>query len=125
MSRLQQEIIRAMSQLELLDKNNACALFLFPREFVGFQGHFEGRPVLPGICKLHAAQVVVESARRNSFRLKEVSMAKYMAPVTCDEQVLVNCRWENNSDGSLDVKASIKREEAKVAVLQLVLINAD
>ena len=38
MSRLQQEISNAMLQLTLLDKNNARAWFLFPREFVGFQG---------------------------------------------------------------------------------------
>jgi len=52
-------------------------------------------------------------------------MAKFIAPVTCDEEIVVDCRWKNNSDGSLDVKASIKREEAKIAVLQLVLGNAD
>jgi len=125
MSRLQQEISNAMLQLTLLDKNNAHAWFLFPREFVGFQGHFVERPVLPGICKLHAAQLVVEAAQRKSFRLEEVSMAKFIAPVTCDEEIVVDCRWKNNSDGSLDVKASIKREEAKIAVLQLVLGNAD
>ena len=67
MSRLQQEISNAMLQLTLLDKNNARAWFLFPREFVGFQGHFVERPVLPGICKLHAAQLGLKRRSENRF----------------------------------------------------------
>ena len=125
MSRLQQEISNAMLQLTLLDKNNARAWFLFPREFVGFQGHLWKGRCFPGSANFTRAQLVVEAAQRKSFRLKEVSMAKFIAPVTCDEEIVVDCRWKNNSDGSLDVKASIKREEAKIAVLQLVLGNAD
>lgn len=121
MSRFHQEILDVMSSLEALDENHARASFSFPKVFVGFQGHFEGRPVLPGICKLRSAQVVFESVTRKSVRMVEITLAKYFSPVTPDEKIVIDCRWQEKGKGLWDLKASVTRKEAKVALLQLVL----
>ena len=125
MSRFQREIFAAMSSLASLDDCHAHALFSFPREFIGFQGHFAGRAVLPGICKLRAAQVVLESVTRRTFRIVEITNAKYFAPVTHDEEITVDCQWQSGSHGLWELRASIKRKETRVALLHLVLDDAE
>ena len=125
MSRFHREILGAMSSLESLDANHARALFCFPKQFVGFQGHFNGRPVLPGICKLHSAQVVFEAARRRSCRVIEISVAKYFSPVTHDEEIVVDCQWQAKGEGFWNLKTSVTLQGTKIALLQQVLNDAN
>ncbi len=121
MSRMQQEIVQAMADLEAFEQDGVRARFSFPPEFIGFQGHFKNNPVLPGICKVQAVVAMAEKFYNKSFRLTEVTMAKYFAPVTCGQKITIQCHPKSNADGSTGMKALIKREEEKVAMLQLVM----
>lgn len=124
MSRMQQEITQCMLGLEVSAENEVRARFSFPEGFIGFQGHFENNPVLPGICKIQAVVAMYEKARHQSFRLREVNLAKYFTPVTCGQEITVQCHSSTNEDGSTGIKAAIQREGGKVAMLQLVIENA-
>ena len=77
MSRLVREIEQCMSGLTEAEGDEVTARFLFPAAFIGFQGHFPERPVLPAVCKIQAAIAVLEawSERRGQVgrnRLGEV-----------------------------------------------------
>lgn len=67
MSRLRDEIKSSMSELRDNGKE-ITAHFCFSQEFIGFKGHFPGRPVLPGVCKIQAILCMLEEAtqRRRS-----------------------------------------------------------
>lgn len=54
MNIIMQEIKQYMSDITEKDSNNVSARFLFPEEFIGFQGHFPEKAVLPGFCKIQA-----------------------------------------------------------------------
>ena len=123
MSPIQKEILKCMSDLKAAGES-LQARFSFPKEFVGFQGHFKDNPVLPGICKIQAVLAMYESFYNKPFRLSEVSLAKYFLPVTFDETVTVQCDLKS-PEGLFSIKAALHRDEAKVAMLQLVLEGAE
>lgn len=50
-------------------------------DFVGFQGHFEGRPVLPALAQVFIAQDMVRTLLKRPVRLAAVTQAKFLSPV--------------------------------------------
>lgn len=118
MSRIRGEIKKVMHRFEK-QGDGASAAFVFPEHFTGFQGHFEGNPVLPGICKIQAAQAVMEEALGVPLRLKEVAQAKYMAPVTCGQEIRVSCTPSPSQGNGVGVRAVVMLGETKAALLQL------
>ena len=121
MSLMQQGILQAMSGLENFEDGSLNASFIFPESFAGFQGHFEGNPVLPGVCKIQAVIAMHEKFYAKNFRLKEVAQAKYFLPVTPHQKITVKCSSKLNPEGALVVKATVQREEEKVALLQMII----
>ena len=71
MSQMRQEIIDCMSGLTECDEQIISAQFVFPKEFIGFRGHFDNNPILPGICKISAVVVMLEKYYNKAFRLKK------------------------------------------------------
>ncbi len=114
------DINRYMCNIDIIDVRMATANFIFDKEFLGFQGHFEGNPVLPGVCKiLSAIEVIKIWKKKSGLELKEISLAKFFRPITCDEELIFKC-FENETSESLSVKILISKEEEKVAELRLI-----
>lgn len=51
------------------------------QDFVGFQGHFEGHPVLPALAQVFIAQDLVQNLGSPSLVLEAVSQAKFLSLV--------------------------------------------
>lgn len=60
---------------------------MFPSEFIGFQGHFPTKMVLPGACQIQCALSTIEKALEKRVVLKEILLAKYIAPVFPGDKV--------------------------------------
>jgi 3-hydroxyacyl-[acyl-carrier-protein] dehydratase len=119
MSRLVREIEQCMSGLTEVAGDEVTARFLFPTGFIGFQGHFPGNPVLPAVCKVQAAIAVLEAWSRRKVRLGEIVSAKFLAPVTSDEEIVVRCSVTMEEDGRGMVKAAVARNAESVAKFKL------
>jgi 3-hydroxyacyl-[acyl-carrier-protein] dehydratase len=119
MSRLVREIEQCMSGLTEAEGNELTARFLFPATFIGFKGHFPDRPVLPAVCEIQAAIAVLEAWDRAEVRLGEIVSAKFFAPVTCGEEVVVRClvTMEENNQGT--VRATVAKNGESVAKFKL------
>ena len=114
------DINRCMCNIDIIDKRMATANFIFDKEFLGFQGHFENNPVLPGVCKiLSAVEVIKKWKGKDDLELKEIKLAKFFRPITCDEELIFKC-LENENLENFSVKVSIAKEEEKVAELKLI-----
>ena len=117
MRTIKTEVVQHMSGLEASDRT-VTARFRFPEEFIGFQGHFPGKKVLPGVCEIQCALSLVEQARQKSVELKEITLAKYFAPVSPGEEIF--CVVSDVADsGEFTCKAVITKGETKVAELKL------
>lgn len=104
MSRMTQEIRHCMSDLSETGDSGIQARFVFPPEFVGFQGHFPDHPILPGVCKMQAVLVLLQEWYQKEISLKEIVMAKFLSPVSCGEELIFECREVKKTGDDREVK---------------------
>jgi len=119
MNRLVKEIKECMSGLAKSTDGQLYARFIFPADFIGFQGHFPERPILPGVCKIQAVLAMLEEWNKKRVKLNEIVMAKFAAPVTCDETVVFQCTETMEDNNKTLVKASVMCNDKNIAKIQL------
>jgi 3-hydroxyacyl-[acyl-carrier-protein] dehydratase len=93
--------------------------FLLPPEFIGFQGHFPEKKILPGVCQIQCALSALEKEGGRSVVLKEVVLAKYFTPLFPDEAFTCVVSEVDESNGVRTVKAVITKKEGKVSDMKL------
>lgn len=125
MKKVRSEIVKYMSGLEPA-KGTITSRFLFPDSFIGFQGHFTDKKVLPGVCEIQCALSSVERATGSRAVLKEVVLAKYFSPVGPNEEI-VCVTSDVKEGGEFTFKTVITKGTTKVAELKLkvVLVGQD
>jgi 3-hydroxyacyl-[acyl-carrier-protein] dehydratase len=101
------------------EENGVCAEFVFPESFLGFQGHFPGQPVLPGVCLVQVAEVAAEEMTGCALKLDAIINAKFFTSVAPDTKVQVRC---NLADGI--VKASVTAGDERISELKLGVTDA-
>jgi 3-hydroxyacyl-[acyl-carrier-protein] dehydratase len=119
MSELARQVEQCMSELTEVDESEAQARFLFPAAFIGFQGHFPERPVLPAVCKIQAAVAMLEAWKSGKVRLNEIILAKFSAPVGCDEEVALRCSVTMEDVHRAVVKATVAKDGESIAKFRL------
>ena len=93
--------------------------FIFPEDFVGFQGHFPGNKILPGICQIQCAIAMLEKWQGKRAVLKEIIMAKFLSPVFPSEELICRGSKIEEINGDVILKASFSRDNKKVAEMKL------
>lgn len=123
MSRIKREIVGSMAGLTG-DGSTLSARFRFPGEFVGFQGHFPGKKILPGVCQVQCVLSMLEEHAKRPVILREIVLTKFFTPVLPDEEISCVCRDVQNSTVDFTVSARISRGGDKVSELKLRLCYA-
>lgn len=100
-------------------QNGSCSARLtFPPDFVGFQGHFPGNPVLPGVCLVEAVLGILEDAYRQPLRLEKIASAKFREPIRPDQPIAIACSTSAEARG-LRIQAQVSGAGGRVAELVL------
>ena len=71
-----------------------------------FEGHFPGRPVLPGVCTVHIAQTIAERMHGAPLTIRSARSIKFLAPI--DPRTAGRLRFEvklSERDGALRIEA--------------------
>ncbi len=121
MSRIKKEIAASITSFAENGHEELVASFIFSDDFVGFQGHFPEKKILPGICQILCAKVMLEERKKSSIYIKEVQKVKYFLPVGPGEEITCRCVTIRNSDDDFSIKATITKGADKVANFSLVL----
>lgn len=95
------------------------ARFRFPAEFIGFQGHFPEKKILPGVCQVQCALSLLEKGTGKGIVLKEIVLAKYFSPVFPDDEVTCVVSDVGDQGTEMTVKAAITKGAAKVSEMKL------
>ena len=66
--------------------------YCFAGSFAGFDGHFPGHPILPAIVEIMTVVSMVGEHAGCRQRLVAVEDAKFLNPVTPDQEIMVRCR---------------------------------
>jgi len=117
MRRIKQETEACLSGL-VVKSPTVSAEFLFPAAFIGFQGHFPGKPILPGACQLQSVLTTIEKGAGKAVVLKEVDRAKFVTPIFPDEPVTCTVE-EVSAAGDATFKACISKGGERVMEMKL------
>jgi 3-hydroxyacyl-[acyl-carrier-protein] dehydratase len=107
-----------MTDLKVTD-NALTACFVFPADFIGFQGHFPQKKLLPGVCQIQCITCMLEKWKKNRVSLKEIVSAKFLSPVLPSEEITCECREIQDNGGEIIVRAFISRTGGRVAEMKL------
>lgn len=118
MSKISKDIERCMDG-PTRDGSVLTSSFRFPPEFIGFQGHFPLNKVLPGACQIQCVISTIEKALAMRVFLKEILLAKYIAPIFPGDNVLCTVSEVPSADSEYIYKARISKGAEKVAELKL------
>ena len=113
------DVNRCIRDMDIIDKRMVTAKCVFDEEFLGFKGHFENNPILPGVCKIFTAVEIVKRWKsEEDLNLHEINSAKFFMPVKPNEELTFNC-FDNESSECFFVKITILKGEDKVSELKL------
>lgn len=85
----------------------AAARYCFPADFAGFEGHFPGDPLLPGVLVVMMILEVAAALLGREVRLDEVRRAKYFRPVRPGMTVAAEVTAERSGEGGVLVAAAV------------------
>ena len=93
--------------------------FAFPPVFIGFQGHFPEKKILPGVCQIQCVLSTLEKGSGKAVVLKEVVLVKYFSPVSPDDEVTCVVNDMGDESGEAVVKAIISKKTDKISEMKL------
>ncbi len=123
MNRLEQDIRAALVDVGPGEGGERIARFVFPPGFLGFQGHFPGNPVLPGVCMIQAVLAALTDGASARVSLSRIVSAKWFAPVKPGEELNFVTRETPAGEGKAVVKARVTCGGKRVAELALDVVR--
>ena len=111
--------IRASMGAIVQDADELRGSFTFGPGFIGFQGHFPGQPILPGVCEIAAALLLFEAHVRRPVRLRKIERARFSSPATCGERLDYQCSVKEDVDGETVLRTIVRRGEETIARFRL------
>lgn len=84
----------ALLQTFAWDESNMLhAELCIPSDLLAFDGHFPGRPILPGIVQIQIARAIIEKGVNFSLQLDEIVRGRMSIPVEPYDTVRVEIKW--------------------------------
>ena len=119
MKNLKTAVEECMVSCEKKDGGEVLSRFVFADDFIGFQGHFPGNKILPGICQIQCVLSTVEQASGKRAELREIVLAKFTAPVLPNDEMVCLCRTLDEGEAGLVIRASFTVSEKKIGEMKL------
>ena len=100
---------------------NECRCTMeFDPGFTGFEGHFEGNPIVPGVCLIEAARVIAEEAVGASLKTLKIAQCRFRRPILAGESAAVTVKLgDTATPGVRNVRADFRVGEALSAQMRL------
>lgn len=102
-----------------VETDGATAEFVFPETFMGFQGHFPGNPIVPGVCLVQCALVMAGEIGGRVLQVRLIKSAKFLATISPEQPVQTECSLVDDL-----VTASFVSGETRIASLKMRVIDA-
>ena len=98
------------------------AKLTFPKSFSGFNGHFPGQPILPGVCQIQCAVSLLSKAMSTPLKLASVVKVKFLNTVGPDEEIMISGTKLSDKDmieGKFKITKIMNDEIINVSRLQI------
>lgn len=114
---MRQEIENFM-EIKDTGENSLEFSITFPPSFSGFQGHFPGNSILPGVVQLMTVQTALEKKLNSRLTLCEIASAKFKAPVLPGEKMEGSLHYALK-ESVFEVSCSLSYETEKKSDLKI------
>ena len=88
LSPMQSAIARLLSESSVTPTGCTAAI-RFPMDFIGFQGHFPGNPVVPAVCLISTVELLAEHCLGRDLTITKVVSAKFRTPILPEQTVTI------------------------------------
>ena len=102
------ELRSRVAGLRQTGENEYACTIDFDPAFRGFEGHFEGNPIVPGICLVLAARVAAEAALNKALVTRSIANCRFRRPVMAGEQAALRIKLEKTSEDLWIVRADVR-----------------
>ena len=119
---MQEALFRRLSPVTPRGDGSYQASITFDRDFPGFDGHFPGNPIVPGVCELSAVELLAQVITDNlNLKTCAILHTKFKAPLLPDDRANFTLTL-NQPDGQLLASASISTDRTpNLAKIKLAL----
>lgn len=121
MNKLRTELKSALTRVTAEAGDRVTAVLACRPGFIGFQGHFPERAVLPGMCCIQAVLVLCEQWKSSPAVLREVVVAKFFQPAEIGDELELKCRETPRDDGLYLVRADMTRGGERMARIDVII----
>ena len=96
------ELRSRLTKLRHTDDGEYVGEIVFDAGFRGFEGHFEGNPIVPGVCLIGLVRVHAESALGKVLEVSAIRNCRFRRPVLAGDAVTSKLRIAGD-DGSFRI----------------------
>jgi 3-hydroxymyristoyl/3-hydroxydecanoyl-(acyl carrier protein) dehydratase len=115
------EQITGLIQDKLEYENQSLGVQIrFDENFIGFDGHFPGKPVLPGVIMIKVMIRMYELYKKKEYRLSQIKKAKFIEPILAGMAASFFISANEKKDESA-LQGKIIKEEKIIAKISLIL----
>ena len=80
----------------------------FDPAFRGFEGHFEGQPIVPGVCLIELARVHAENVLGSSLHTEEIDQCRFRSPILAGMKADCKLLIRDLDDTRVKIQAEIR-----------------
>jgi 3-hydroxyacyl-[acyl-carrier-protein] dehydratase len=86
-----------------------------------FQGHFPGKPVVPGVCSIEIVRELMGMIFQKNIQLKKSANTKFLRLLTPEDAPVAELSWKEEN-GEIVVQASMIVDEKNAFKMQGVMV---
>ena len=89
------------------EQEYACGMEFDPA-FTGFDGHFDGNPIVPGVCLIELARVHAEKSLGCRLNTTEISQCRFRSPILAGMKADCKLLIRELDDTRVKIQAEIR-----------------
>src|SRR5258708_5991128 len=123
MSNLQEDAAKGLIGLESPQEGELEAVFVFPSGLALFEGHFPGRPIVPGVLEVETARAALEKHFKGTpLRIQSIEKAKFTREVKPGEEIRLRMSFAPSGEkDTWSVKGTLSVNGEKAGQVTLTL----
>lgn len=120
MSQIRTALLECQTTAATLVEGVVCQRYCLPADFVGFNGHFPGYPIVPAVVQILMAQIVIEQHLGTQLSLVAIDRSKFHRQLKPLDVIDAYCQ-SKQVRGKAVIDCQLKIDTQVVAAFWLVL----
>ena len=105
---ISEELRKRLDSMEQTADGGYTCKVLFDPGVRGFEGHFEGNPIVPGVCMIELARVHAEAVLGQMLRTGKISQCRFRSPILADMSADCKLLIRKLDDSGFKIQAEIR-----------------